>query len=101
MHNSLDNVSDPTDDPSKAFRKVVYFVLMLSLITADVEDGLWNPTMQKVTLIPKAHWTQKEPLRHNSSSIQHSQVLDVFKTDPEGLYTRVGLVGHPKRPAKT
>ena len=99
MQNSLDNVSDPTDDLSKAFRKVVHFVFMLSLITADVEDGLWNPTTQRVTLIPKAHWAQKEPLRHNSSHIQHSQDSDIFKTDPEGPYTRVGLVFCPKRPA--
>lgn len=58
-----------------AFRKVGHFVFMPSLITAVVEDRLWNPTMKKATLIPKAHWTQKEPLRHNSSSIQRSHVL--------------------------
>lgn len=69
MDNSLDDVSDPTDDLSNAFRKVVHFVLMLSLITADdVENGLWNPTMQKITLVPKAHCTE-EPLKHNPSSI--------------------------------
>lgn len=49
MHNSLDSISDPTDDLSMDFRKVVHFVFMLSLMTADVEDGQSNPI-----LIPKA-----------------------------------------------
>lgn len=49
MHNALDSISDPTDDLSMDFRKVVHFVFMLSLMTADVEDGQLNPI-----LIPKA-----------------------------------------------
>lgn len=46
MHNSLDSVSHRTDDLSMDFRKVVHFVFMLSLMTADVEDVHWNSILQ-------------------------------------------------------
>jgi len=44
MHSSLDNVSEPTDDLPKAFKSIAHNVFMLSLVTADVEDGLGNLT---------------------------------------------------------